>query len=173
MANIKMQLDQLLIEVSGSEEFVKEQYEELAKKCHFYEKAKCCDAGLSSFEQENNNDGIEPVCAEGDLENFFSVGEDGAISINMPVPGNNKAEKIKSLVLLIGYIKKNEWVPFATISEECKRQGCWDSKNFAAYIKQLNPNVMITGKGKNKSVRLTAIGMETAKDKIKIMLGKD
>ena len=173
MANIKIQLNQFLVEVSGSEEFVKNQYEELVKKCHFYERMECNSCCSSNFKQEDSSKGVvESVYDKDDLENFFSIEEVGVVSINMPVPGNNKAERIKDLILLIGYAKKNEWVPFAAIIEECKRQGCWDSKNFATYVKQLDSNVMISGKGKNKSVRLTAVGIEMAKNKIKIMLGE-
>ena len=171
MANIKVQLNQSFIEISGSEEFVKEQYEELIKKCHFYERAEHEGIYSSSHEQENGKSaGL--VYVEKDLKNFFSINENGIVNINMPVPGNNKAERIKSLVLLIGYVKRDEWIPFAAIAEECKRQGCWDSKNFASYIKQLGANVMINGKNKNKSVRLTAVGIEAAKNKIKKMFGE-
>lgn len=171
MANIKVQLNQSFIEVSGSEEFVKEQYEELIKKTHFYERAEHDEIYSSSHEEENKKS-TRLVYAEKDLENFFSINENGVVNINMPVPGNNKAERIKSLVLLIGYAKRDEWIPFAVIAEECKRQGCWDSKNFASYIKQLGSNVMINGKNKNKSVRLTAVGIEAAKNKIKKMFGE-
>ena len=144
MANIKVQLNQSFIEVSGSEEFVKEQYEELIKQTHFYERAEH-DGIYSSGHEEENKKSAGLVYAEKDLENFFSTNENGIVNINMPVPGNNKAERIKSLVLLIGYAKRDEWIPFAIIAEECKRQGCWDSKNFASYIKQLGSNVMING----------------------------
>lgn len=173
MAIIKIQLNQLLIELSGSEEFVKSQYDELAEKYRLYEKAEGMSDGVSSQMHEAYENSVTNFTNKGnDWSSLFSLGDNGAISINMTVPGNNKAERMKNLVFLIGYAKRNEWVPFAVAAEECRRQGCWDSKNFASYVKQLGSNVMISGKDKSKSFRLTAIGLEAAKDKIKDMLGE-
>lgn len=171
MASIKLQSNTFSIEISGNEEFVKNQYQGFVNEYGLYIKTSANSSSANVVASEPT--AVSASIGGSGIENLFSFEDDGAVTINMAVSGNNKAEKIKNVALLIGYARKDDWIPTSVIAKECKRQGCWDSGNFASYVKQCEPLIMIRGKGSNKCIKITVSGIKMAEERAKMMLGEE
>ena len=171
MTSIKVQFGQFSVVISGSEDFVKSQFQEFSSKYHLANIGENLEV---SPNEPNETDTNSTITDSNDyFRDFFTIDDDGHTSINMAVPGNNKAEKIKSIVLLVAFARKNDWIPTSMIADECKRQGCWDQSNYAAYVKQCEPLIMTNGKGNNRCVKITVSGMKVAEEKIKSMFSQE
>lgn len=146
-ASINVNINEGSISISGSETFVEKNIEVVFA---FVEKSFALSnnkkvtspvENTSKLEMTNtstdttNVDEVEPI--DGDpvdkdiykAHGIYSVdSEDGTISIHRKIPGNNNAEKMKNIALIVLY-EKGEPIEGATLKTLCEKQGCWDRKN--------------------------------------------
>ena len=99
------------------------------------------------------------------FDNVFDSADD-KLKIIATIPGKNKAELTRNTALVLLYGKLldgSESIPSELIREACSYQGCYDSNNFAQYVKALkNRVVMNTKQGGGYDIKLTAPGRKEA-----------
>lgn len=87
------------------------------------------------------------------------------------IPGNNKADKAKNIALITAWTKKRE-ITGNEIIDECKKQACYDPKNFSATFKRDSMNFIKNGKGQSWTLQLTINGEEEAIKVLDTMLNE-
>lgn len=109
------------------------------------------------------------------FENVFDTVDD-KLKIIAHVPGKTKAEQSRNVALVVLYgqlLLGVEQVPSDTIRQACVDQGCYDSTNFAQYLKGLKSRVVMNTKtGGGYDVKLTAPGRKDAKELIELLNGE-
>lgn len=158
-------------EVSGSEQFVQKMFDQYAKP--WVENATTfpgsgedgtgSSARASLPRPADKSAGSSNVT---DYENVFDFADD-ELKVICDVGGSNNAEKTRrtALTYLFGQSLLGETiVQSEQIRAACSDQGCYDSANFAQYLKSLkNKVVMNTKAGGGYAVKLTAPGRNEAK----------
>lgn len=155
--------------VSGSEAFVKEMFEEHAKP--WFEATPTLNAveiltHLSDSTTKASPQSDEVRNGVSAYENVYDFADD-QLKIICDVGGSNNAEKTRRTAL--AYLFGQSLLGETTIQSEqlraaCTDQGCYDSTNFAQYLKGLkNKVVMNTKAGGGYAVKLTAPGRVEAK----------
>jgi len=108
--------------------------------------------------------------SQGGLSEFENVFDsaDGKLKIICHVPGSNKAVVTRNTALIYLYgkfLEGVESVPSEEIRQTCVDQGCYDSTNFAQYLKGLKSYVVMNTKhGGGYDVKLTAPGRKAARE---------
>lgn len=140
-ATISINLTEGNIVISGSEEFVEKNMETVFSFVERTNGGICFPKKTTPQVEEPNKDNV--VTKTDNLESktekdkykklgIYSVdADDGTISIHRKVPGNNNAEKMKNVALIVLY-EKGEPVEGSALKTLCEKQGCLDKKNFAA-----------------------------------------
>jgi hypothetical protein len=114
-----------------------------------------------------------PAAAETQADGFSQYGNvfdvaDDKIKIIAHITGKSKAEQTRKVALLIlfaNYLKGAELVPSEMIRNACVDQGCYDSTNFAGYLKGLKSSVVMNTKsGGQYDIKLTAPGRKAARE---------
>lgn len=105
------------------------------------------------------------------LQNFFSLGIDDIDLVAKSVPGTNKKERMRSVLLLKGiaaYLGTGApRVSYEQLKEACLHYNAYDGGNFAAYLKSFAAEV---GGAKESGFTLTARGLSAATDLLKEIL---
>lgn len=110
---------------------------------------------------ESNNTALVPSDDKYIKAGVYHIdADDGSISILKKVPGDNKAEKTKSIALIVLFIKKGK-IQGKEIIPICEKHACYDSSNFSAVFKNEKTNIVRTGSGQSWTIELTQPG-ETA-----------
>ncbi|MDA2928900.1 hypothetical protein MYX84_02955 [Acidobacteria bacterium AH-259-O06] len=156
-----------LLEISGSEDFVRDQLEnfnDLIMK-HLYNMLKSAQPSIfpspqPALEQEVQGDAWKSV-------SYHKViaFEGDEIKILKNIPGKSEAEKAVNAALLYLYaknVKGQEEALFKEIRELCKSHGCLDSANFASNLKSEKQYFIIGGSGKKQTAKLTQPGKTKA-----------
>lgn len=154
---------------TGPESFVKEMVSEYAKPWLDHSAPSGSPPASPKISEPQNSvqdasvNGITAVAA---YENVFDFADE-QLKIITEVGGSNNAEKTRrtALTYLFGQSLLGETtVQSEQIRAACSDQGCYDSNNFAQYLKSLkNKVVMNTKAGGGYAVKLTAPGRADAK----------
>ena len=111
-----------------------------------------------------------PSLKHGSLSQYENVFDsaDGKMKIICHVPGSNNAATTRNAALIYLYgklLEGVESVPSEEIRQTCVDQGCYDSTNFAQYLKGLKSSIVMNTKpGGGYDVKLTAPGRKAAKE---------
>ena len=166
-AKIVVSMRDRFMEISGSEEFVREQlkkFDDLIIK-HL--------SNIPIYEQPSIPSSPQPAPEEGaqddawkavSYHNVIAFDRDG-IKILKNVPGKSGAEKAVNAALVYLYaknVKGQEEALFKEIRELCKDHGCLDSANFASNLKSEKQYFIIGGSGKKQTAKLTQPGKTKA-----------
>ncbi|MBQ6874549.1 MAG: hypothetical protein IJO24_09690 [Clostridia bacterium] len=173
-ASISINLNEGNILISGSEDFVEKNMESIFA---FVERNNKYKSTLSqkqnlpisdsqketpisgkSFEEENNSIVTDKYIKSGV---YHVDSEDGSISILKKIPGDNKAEKMKNITLIVLYIRKGK-VPGKEIIPICEKHACYDSANFSTTFKNEKTNIIRKGSGQSWTIELTQPGESAA-----------
>lgn len=165
-ASFRINLKYGEIAFSGSEDFVASQIEEHRD---------VLDSLLSHLEESSpsyTRAGVQPDSpnAEEDpagpqFPNVFDASEDDVFII-ADIPGSSDKEKTVNLTHLFLFAKEllrdEKRVAFDEIREACKRHNCYNSSNFASYVKAAK--IIHHGSGQSLSAELTFPGRKAAKE---------
>jgi|CXWL01.1.fsa_nt_gi hypothetical protein len=129
---------------------------------------------------EDGLEGVSPVARKwisrvglsvGDLSKLFSLGIDEIDLVARKVPGNNKKDRMRSVILLKGvaaYLGSGvARVSHEHVKEACLHYDAFDSANFATHLKKFAAEV---GGTKESGYTLTARGLSAATDLVKEVL---
>lgn len=107
------------------------------------------------------------------LEPFFSLGIDEIDLVTEAVPGSNKKERMRSVLLLKGiaaYLSSGvARVSYEQLKEACLHYDAYDAANFASYLKSFSPDA---GGSKGAGYTLSPRGLTTATTLLKGMLAQ-
>lgn len=168
MSRIKISLNGNLLELEGSDDFIKTNLE-LMKKI---EQAAPVPQTLNQQPSSNpvktpiNNSISENLS---DLYPYvYHKTDEGFNIISSELPGNSNAEKTRTLALIYLYGKKFMMSEDSADSNELRslatKFGCLDSKNFAKHLAATKPHLAFNGKkGGNKTYTITRPGENEAK----------
>ena len=156
-----------LIEISGSEDFVRDQLEKfddlimkhLSSMLNFSQPS-IFPSPQPALDQEVQGDAWKSVS----YHNVIAF-EGNKIEILKNIPGKSGAEKAVNAALLYLYaknVKGQEDALFKEIRELCKGHGCLDSANFASNLKSEKQYFIIGGSGKKQTAKLTQPGKTKA-----------
>lgn len=102
-----------------------------------------------------------------DYHNVIHI-EDGEVNIikNIPNKSNQSGAITVAIVLTYAnYLAGKEETTYKEIAEECKRQSCYDGKNFSTHLKGTKPYLIIKGSTRtDKTLKLTMPGIDRAKE---------
>jgi len=166
-AKIVFSLRDGVLEISGSEEFVRDQltkFDDLIIK-HLSNIPITAQPSIPSPPQPAPEEG-----AQGDTwksvsyHNVIAFDRDG-IKILKNIPGKSGSEKAVNAALVYLYaknVKGQEEALFKEIRELCKDHGCLDSANFASNLKSEKQYFIIGGSGKKQTAKLTRPGKTKA-----------
>lgn len=159
------------IEVSGSEEFVREQIKEFRDVIKIT--ATKVEENVSSTHQSEAGPTAESLNVSDQVDsnpypNVLALEKDG-IRILKTIPGKNKPDKTRNIALLLLLGKKlmgESSVPTKEIRTACERHACLDKGNFAKHIKSGKQDFIINGSGKGsvQRAKLTHPGEQKAKE---------
>ena len=162
---ITVNLKERSFTISGSEEFVEKNKQELK------------DFITMNIKQEeiilaNKNGKEERIdCITEEQDKYIRNGiyaiddEDGTVTILKKIPGKTNAEKTKNIALIVLFAKgENEKIQGSEIKRLCEKQKCYDAKNFAATFKRDMSNFIMKGKGQSWTIELSIPGKDNAKE---------
>lgn len=159
-ASFRINLQSGEIAFSGSEDFVTSQIEENRDTIDFL-----LDR-LRQTEPESSRMDTDQSAETGGSSaypNVFDLSDEGVIVI-AEVPGTSDKQKTINLTYL--YLLGKELLldesraSFEEIREACKRHACYNSNNFASYVK--SAKIVPYGSGRSLSAELTHPGREKA-----------
>ncbi len=156
-----------LLEISGSEDFVRDQLGKFNDSImkHLSNMLKFAQPSIFSspppaLDQEVQGDAWKAVS----YHNVIAF-EGDEIRILKNIPGKSEAEKAVNAALLYLYaknVKGQEEALFKEIRELCQGHGCLDSANFASNLKSEKRYFIIGGSGKKQTAKLTQPGKTKA-----------
>ncbi|MCP4262593.1 MAG: hypothetical protein GY774_34585 [Planctomycetes bacterium] len=158
------------MEFSGSETFVQKQIDEFKEL--IYSNLKAVKAkkqnGKLSEKQPDQVDESATDTSDNPYPNVFEY--DGEEINILKVPGKDNATKTKYLTLIYLYAKEKfgrKAISTKEIHKQCESHGCLDSPNFSSILGRIKKEyVILKGKGKVKTIKLTKPGRENAKELI-------
>jgi hypothetical protein len=177
-AKIRISLKDGEFELSGSELFVSQQIEsfrDLIVESLKNQKFELVDPKLKVLPAQDQSSMEIPELSSASssstlsktvmsFQNVFHSDENG-IKIIKKAPGANKQSKSVATALMylwaVNSIKPTE-VTFSEIRDLCQSQGCLDSANFASHMKSAKEHIIVEGKGKSQTCKITIPGKEKA-----------
>lgn len=167
-SNITINLKEGSFSISGSEEFIERNKNELEKLItkEMQENTNKLDVN------ENNFNSVGKIIENKYIKNgIYAIDkEDGTVSILKKVPGKNNSEKTKNIALIVLFAKgENEKIQGSEIRGLCEKQKCYDPKNFAAIFKRDISNFIMKGKGQSWTLELSIPGKENAEKLLESM----
>ena len=176
-ASIKISLSEGEFEIKGSELFVTQQIENFKElitnslKNQTLNKVDNISSELkkqeTNFKPSLEKPKEDKLVVSDKYSNVLHI-EDGSVNIikNLPNKSNQSATIMVAIVLC--YANKlagREETTYNEVAEECKRQACYDGKNFSTYLKGTKPYLIIKGTTRSdKILKLTMPGIEKAKE---------
>lgn len=172
-ASIKISIKDGQFEIKGSELFVTQQIENFK------------DLIIDSLQNENpvietntptdnrvsNEVSLTPVVEELQNENTNQYErvlhiENGVVNIIKNLPSKSAQSKTVLVAIILTYANKlagRDETTYKEVSEECKKQACYDVKNFSSHLKGTKPYIVINGTTRtDKVLKLTMPGIEHA-----------
>jgi len=164
-ASITVNLKERSFTISGSEEFVEKNKQELKDFITMNIESE----EIISANNKENEDKKYSLTEEQDRyirNGIYTIdSEDGTVTILKKVPGKNNAEKTKNIALIVLFAKgENEKIQGSELKRLCEKQKCYDSKNFAATFKRDMSNFIMKGKGQSWTIELSIPGKDNAKE---------
>lgn len=164
-ASITVNLKERSFTISGSEEFVEKNKQELKDFITMNIESE----EIISANNKENEDKKYSLTEEQDRyirNGIYAIdSEDGTVTILKKVPGKNNAEKTKNIALIVLFAKgENEKIQGSELKRLCEKQKCYDSKNFAATFKRDMSNFIMKGKGQSWTIELSIPGKDNAKE---------
>lgn len=171
--SITVNLKEGSFSISGNEEFVEKNKEELKE----YILLNCKKTDLSVVEDKTLSSEKTKDCNE---DKYIKMGiyavdkEDGTVTILKKIPGKNNSEKTKNIALVVLYAKgEGGKIQGSEIRGLCEKQKCYDSKNFAAIFKRDINNFIMKGKGQSWTLELSIPGKDNAIALLESMISND
>ncbi len=144
-ASISINLSEGSIVISGSEEFVEKNMENVFSFVEHANQYTYLTIPQKAPNTDNVKDEIvvktDNVEQQTDKDKYKNLGiysvdsENDTIYIHRKIPGNNNAEKMKNIALIVLY-EKGEPVEGATLKTLCEKQGCWDRSNSSSIFER-------------------------------------
>nr|DAP30348.1 MAG TPA: hypothetical protein [Bacteriophage sp.] len=162
---IMVNLKERSFTISGSEEFVERNKQELKDFIMMnIEQEETIIANKS--EQEEKKEYITEEQNRYIRNGIYAIdSEDGTVTILKKIPGKTNAEKTKNIALIVLFAKgENEKIQGSEIRRLCEKQKCYDAKNFAATFKRDMSNFIMKGKGQSWTIELSIPGKDNAKE---------
>ena len=166
VTKVNISLGDCVLEFSGSEAFVQKQIDEFKELIHG--KLKIVKAGkLKGKLYEKEQDKADDITQDSSFDAYPNVFEYDDETINiLKVDGKNNSVKTQNLAFIYLWAKGkfgNDFVSTKEIQAQCVNHGCCDG-NFSTVLKKINKKfVVIKGKGKSQTIKLTAPGTNHAK----------
>lgn len=174
-ASIKISIKEGEFEITGSELFVTQQIENFRE---------LIIDGLTNqtFEEPKNETpvGLIPETAKPDSSDLSNQNaptnnypnvihiEDGQVNIIKNIPNKSAQSGAVTVAIVLtyaNYLAGKEVTTYKEIAEECKRQACYDGKNFSTHLKGTKPYLIIKGSTRSdKTLKLTMPGIDKAKE---------
>lgn len=158
------------LEITGSENFVKEQLDRFKDLINVRLSAVPVTPAISQSSIST------PKPSEDKVQQLPPTGEnpypkvielyDGQIKL-IKISGKEKPEKtinVALLYLLAKSLTEDKIARFSEIRGVCKHHACLDPKNFATILKRAKQLFIFDGSGKNQTARLTQPGLIKAKE---------
>jgi hypothetical protein len=163
-AKVTISLGDTTLEFSGSEVFVQKQIDEFKALIHSKQIPVKPVKPLNPPALKNkDNTGDSSFAAYPNVIDY-----DGETIHILKVGGGNKADKTRNLALIYGWAKKQlgiDEIPNKEFIQICVHHECFDESNFKTYLKKA-PSIILKGSPKNYVIRLSAPGLQKAKDLI-------
>ncbi len=167
-AKISLQIHGISLEIIGSEGFVSGQIE------HFRDAIQeALVKGAQTEEEAEAEATIEPPPAphqeptgQPKYTNALHV-EGDKVRILKKVAGNTTSKRAVNTALVYLWAKRNaglDSVPFTELRDLCRDQGCLDKGNFAAHMKSGRQWLVIEGRKRAQTAKLTMPGVERAEE---------
>lgn len=161
MFTLKLALGDNSFELQGTEDFINTNMQKLLETIQSNSSNNVNKSEIATNVKEDN----ELNYSDNTLEKYKRViaydNVNDKLHIMGKVPGNNKADKTKNIALITIWAKNRE-ITGNEIIEECKKQTCYDPKNFSAIFKRDSINFIKNGKGQSWTLKLTVNGEEEA-----------
>lgn len=116
----------------------------------------------------SNNEAVPSASPETLYDHVFAEQND-KLRVIATVDEGNKADTARKLVLIYLFgseLKGREQIDSEEIRSLCEGHGCYDSSNFAHYMRSLKNRVITDGTSRKYSMRLTAPGRREAKQMV-------
>jgi hypothetical protein len=173
VTKVNISLGDCTLEFSGSEGFVQKQIDEFKELIHGKLKL-AKDGTIKNKPPVEQKDKVDGTTQDSSFDAYPNVihYDDNEKTVNiLNVCGNNNVEKTKNLAFI--YLWANEKfdknpAPTKEIQSQCLTHGCFDATNFSTILKKIDKkHVILTGKGKSQTIKLTAPGRKYAEELIK------
>lgn len=167
IAKVNISVGDCVLEFSGSEAFVQKQIDEFKGLIHG--KLKTVKDGKQKGKKNGGEpDKVDDLTKDSQFNKYPNVIDYDEDSINiLKIDGNNNVDKTKNLCFIHLWAKEKfnrEPVPTKEIRKQCETHGCLDAPNFSSILKKIDKKyVVIKGKGKSQTIKLTAPGRKQAK----------
>lgn len=174
-ASIKISIKEGEFEITGSELFVTQQIENFRE---------LIIDGLTnqSFDEPKNEPPVglipevaKPVSSDESNQNVQTNNyhnvihiEGGEVNIIKNIPAKSAqsgAVKVAIILTYANHLVGKQETTYKEVAEECKRQACYDGKNFSTHLKGTKPYIIIKGSTRtDKILKLTMPGIDKAKE---------
>jgi hypothetical protein len=185
-AKLHLSLEDGVFEISGSELFVSQQIENFKEIIlEALQRKKSGPSSSESQSQEDSPPAAEPIPeGEKSKQGFNQKSfprvlhiDDKEVKIIKKMPGANNSKKSVNTALAYLWGKRSvgvEGILYQDIRELCQQQGCLDSANFAAQMKNAREYIIIEGKKGSsvKTCKLTLPGVERAEELLEDLNGE-
>lgn len=178
-AKIRICLSEGKFEISGSEDFVSKQIDNLkeliiesAQKKNSQSKSvnkhiEVVNQAPITTDEENS------ITKDGKYSDIFVVDEE-KIRIITDIPGNTASKQTLHAALIYAFAKKENGIDEANVDEirsVCQNHAFLDLKNFSSHIKSGDPKLYLDkGSGKDRVIKLTRPGERKATELIDSIL---
>lgn len=159
------------IEISGSEDFVREQVMNFRD---FIMKNQEVISVHPSAPPTSNPEIIESETLEEDSSTEYKnvIAFDGEeIKILKDIPGESLSDRMVNAALIYLFAKiinnKEETAYFSEIRQVCKDHACLNASNFSTVLKKQKNFFLINGSGKSMNAKLTHPGRKQAEELVK------
>lgn len=167
VTKVNISLGDCVLEFSGSEVFVQKQIDEFKGLIH--DQLKLVKAGKPKDKpHRKEQDKVDSTTQVSSFDAYPNVFEYDEETINiLKVDGKSNLAKTKSLAFIYLWAKEKfdrNPVPTNEIHKQCEIHGCLDVANFSTILKKIDKkHVVLKGKSKSQTIKLTAPGRVHAK----------
>lgn len=165
-AKVRVSLSDGVVELEGSETFVREQLEKFREVIHARLSAvsRAKNTPSPKGDETEKNDGNESGEGE-NLDDVFAATDEG-IQILKDIPGDSGPQKhqnaAKLLLWGLSKLKGKDSALFEDVRAVCKAHGFYQANNLAKYLKDDKASFVFGGSGKKQTLKLTVPGAKAA-----------
>lgn len=162
ISSIKFNYNDGKFSINGNEDFINKNLNiilEFIKDNHLVKYQNNNNAISNKLNDTNTNKDINKYIEAG----IIHMDEKGNISILKQIPNKNNTDKVKNLVLIYLFLKKEKiFSNDNNLINLCQSNDCYNSKTFATILSKEKRNIVKNGKGKKWTIELTAPGRDAA-----------